>query len=81
MSERSWYVGLDCRLCGEPVKVTAADATFHRGLRDGGPWAEHHDCRTFHDAVVKRLAELPGQLDLFGDEVPAVDLVIEVGHQ
>ncbi len=40
-----WWVGLACRWCDRPVKVTPADATFHFGLREGGPWAEHHACK------------------------------------
>jgi hypothetical protein len=81
MTERGWWTGLDCALCGERVKVSDADAIFRRGLDTGEPSAEHFECRRFHDAVVDRLAALPGQLDLFGDEVPAVDLVIEVGRK
>jgi hypothetical protein len=44
MSVRSWWTNLRCVHCGRPVKVTAADATFHRNL-GGKPWAEHHACK------------------------------------
>jgi hypothetical protein len=43
---RSWWAGLACRWCEKPVKVTSCDASFHYGLSDGGPWAEHHACKS-----------------------------------
>jgi hypothetical protein len=49
-SERGWWVGLACGLCGARVKAdngrfsqpVTPDGTF------GEPWAEHHpgDCRS-----------------------------------
>jgi hypothetical protein len=58
VSERNWWVGLDCALCGQPVKITDADAVFHRGLANDEPTAEHYECRSFHNAVADRLREI-----------------------
>jgi hypothetical protein len=62
VSERGWWTGLDCALCGERVKVTAGDARFSQPVLPGGklgrPVAEHFECRTFHDTVAERLAQV-----------------------
>ena len=63
MSERNWWVGLDCALCGRPVKVGDADAVFRRRLADDKPTAEHYECRRLRDAVAERLAGL-GDVEL-----------------
>jgi hypothetical protein len=61
VSACNWWTGLTCRLCGERVKVTAGDAPFCHGLGNGGEaWAEHYDCRRFHDRVEARLEERRG---------------------
>jgi hypothetical protein len=60
VSERGWWTGLSCRLCGQRVKITDADAIFHRGLSGDGPTAEHYECRTFRNRVAERLAQVRG---------------------
>jgi hypothetical protein len=58
VTDRNWWVGLVCRLCGRPAKLTAGDALFCRGLDNGGePWAEHYDCRRFRGRVDRALEE------------------------
>lgn len=58
MSGRNWWVSLVCRLCGRPVKVTAGDALFCRGLDiSGQPYAIHFDRRRLAERVERALEE------------------------
>ena len=44
----NWWVGLPCRWCGQPVRPSRQDGSFHYGLKEGRPWAEHHACKDVH---------------------------------